>query len=344
MGAALLVLAANYGAHLFIGLRFSHPSIAIFINLSTYFLAYWLFSSSLTLLLNRHYLTRRRFVAHLIAWLLFTVASGTVLLILPHGVLQKIGLVIMASWLFIYGVWLARRLLRTYRRAVRIIDNYHSDYIASYVRWLSIFTYWAVIYGVSCGLLTFLPDRYIDLWILSSIPFYIYLFCAYMNYMLFYERVEQILTTEMGDETIEDENLQLPPAIYANITQSLDEWLKTEQYTNPELTIEEVARAIDTNRTYLSGYIKENYQSTFREWVTALRIEYAKQVLANKPDITITTISKTAGFRSQSYFSKIFAEKEGCPPAKWRKEQTEKVYAPAIRPALDKKIAEHVPN
>ena len=33
-----------------------------------------------------------------------------------------------------------------------------------------------VIFGVGCGLLTFLPDKYVFIWILSSIPFYSYLF------------------------------------------------------------------------------------------------------------------------------------------------------------------------
>ena len=47
--------------------------------------------------------------------------------------------------------------------------------IGAYIKWLSIFTYWAVTFGVGCGLLTFLPDEYIYIWILSSVPFYIYL-------------------------------------------------------------------------------------------------------------------------------------------------------------------------
>ena len=44
-----------------------------------------------------------------------------------------------------------------------------------------------------CGLLTFLPDRYVYIWILMSIPFYVYLFLYYLNYMLFYEQVENAI-------------------------------------------------------------------------------------------------------------------------------------------------------
>lgn len=90
MGAALLVLCANYSVHLFGSLRSLHPGAAILMNLSTYFLVYWLFSAALTVL----------------------------------------------------------------------------------------------------------PDRYVFLWVLSSIPFYLYLYGSYMNYLLFYEQVESVLEHE----------------------------------------------------------------------------------------------------------------------------------------------------
>lgn len=85
MGAALLLLAANYSVHLFCGIRFIHPDAAIFLNLSTYFLAYWLFSSALISLLDRSYLTRRRFSRHILYWLLYTGVSGSIFTILPRG-------------------------------------------------------------------------------------------------------------------------------------------------------------------------------------------------------------------------------------------------------------------
>lgn len=60
MGIALLLLAANYSVHFFFGIRFENVNAAILMNLSTYFLCYWLFSSALITLLDRFYITRRR--------------------------------------------------------------------------------------------------------------------------------------------------------------------------------------------------------------------------------------------------------------------------------------------
>lgn len=328
MGCALLLLAANYAVHLFIEVRLHDTDAAILMNLSTYFLCYWLFSSALTTLLDRFYVTRRRMATHLAQWLLFTLAAGIILKWLPEGTTQKIGLLAMAAWLVCYGLTLARRLIKAYRRAVRLFDDTLSDDIAAYIRWLSIFTYWAVIFGVGCGLLTFLPDRYIFLWVFSSIPFYVYLFCSYMNYLLFYEQVERALEADTLTEPAATDDTPepaaaMPTSIRADIAARLEEWIAADKYTRPGLTITDVANDLLTNRTYLSGYINTTYDTTFREWITRLRIEYAKRLLLGSPELTVQDVSERSGFQSTSHFIRIFKERTACPPAKWRRSVSE---------------------
>lgn len=328
MGCALLLLSANYAVHLFTEIRLRDIDAAILMNLSTYFLCYWLFSSALTTLLDRFYVTRRRMATHLAQWLLFTLAAGIILKWLPEGTTQKIGLLAMAAWLVCYGLTLARRLIKAYRRAVRLFDDTLSDDIAAYIRWLSIFTYWAVIFGVGCGLLTFLPDRYIFLWVFSSIPFYVYLFCSYMNYLLFYEQVERALESDTLTEPAATDDTPepaaaMPTSIRTDIAARLEEWIAADGYTRPGLTITDLANDLLTNRTYLSGYINTTYDTTFREWITRLRIEYAKRLLLGSPELTVQDVSERSGFQSTSHFIRIFKERTACPPAKWRKSVSE---------------------
>lgn len=324
MAVALLVLAANYSVHLFCRIRFVNLDAAILMNLSTYFLSYWLFTAALITLLDRFYVTLRRFVFHLLGWVLFTSLSCVVLFILPKGLSRSLGLGVMALCLLIYGINLSRRIITYHRRAVRLFDDTHAENIAAYIQWMSIFTWWAVIYGVSCGLLTFLPSQLVSLWIISSIPFYIYLFCSYMNYLLFYEQVESILENEIqktSDEGCADENDMQndAPAYHAVIEKNLSSWLAADGYTKPGLNIEELAVVLGTNRTYLSSYIKTTYHMSFREWIGGQRIEYSKQLLLSNAKITIAEVSEASGFLSLSYFIKIFTEKENMSPSKWRK-------------------------
>ena len=327
IGVAILLLAANYSVHFFFGIRFKNANAAILMNLSTYFLCYWLFSSALTTLLDRFYITKRRLRTHICLWILFSILSGIVLLLLPKGILQTTAMFALATWLVIYGLYLTHRLLKTYHKVIRIFNDTHADDIGAYIKWLSIFTYWAVIFGVGCGLLTFLPDEYIYIWILSSVPFYIYLFLCYLNYLLFYEKVENAMEDGM---TSEEENLcdttnqkqeqkQETPFYHAEIEKKIKGWIDTDGYIRPGLTIKELSDKLQTNRTYLSGYIKTKYEMSFRDWITGLRIEYAKRLLAQNPRLTVADISEKSGFLSPSHFIRMFKENAGCTPVKWKK-------------------------
>ena len=332
MGIAMLLLSANYSVHFFFGIRFKNADSAILMNMSTYFLCYSLFSSALIMLLDRFYITKRRVWTHIILWIIFSTLSGVVLFLLPSGIMQKFSLFALAAWLVVFGVVLARRVIIAYHRAIRIFNETQADDIGAYIEWLSIFTYWALIFGVGCGLLTFLPDKYVFIWILSSIPFYSYLFYSYQNYLLFYEQVEnafeqdiqseeELLTNSGTEHEIVSE--KEVPKSYTEFIERVDNWIKTDGYVQQGLTIKELSEILYTNRTYLSAYIKTTYKMTFREWITSLRLEYAKNILKEHPEINIQKLAESSGFLSRSNFIKLFSEKEGCTPAKWKKANRE---------------------
>lgn len=329
MGTALLMLAANYAVHLFFAIRLKDLSATILMNLVTYFACYWLFSSAMMTLLDNRYITRRRQLTHLAMWVIYLASAGVVLLCFHDTQLQTWGTIALAIWLIGYGLFLSIRLFRTYYRSIRMVTNTHSDDIEAYIRWLSIFTYWAIGFGVGCSVLTFLPDAYVFIWILSSIPFYIYLYCCYQNYMLFYEQVESafqedIELGEMDNSLPMDEASmnEVVPAYHQEIERHIMEWIDAEGFRKQGITLNELALLLCTNRTYLSAYIHSVYQVSFRDWITDLRIEYAKRTMRQQPQLKIQEISEQSGFLSLSHFIRTFNDKEGCSPARWRKSQT----------------------
>ena len=238
----------------------------------------------------------------------------------------------MAAWLIGYGLFLVRRLLLAYYKAVRIFNDTHSDDIGSYIRWMSVFTWWAVIFGISCGLLTFLPDEWVFIWILSSVPFYVYLYHCYQNYLLFYEQVERAMESEITSEEeilcdTKPEETQVQkresPSYHAEIAEKIKEWVGKDGYVRPGLTIKELSDILHTNRTYLSEYIKTAYNMSFRDWITGLRMEYAKRLLVQYQALTVADVAEKSGFQSPSHFIRLFKENAGCTPVKWRKTETE---------------------
>lgn len=329
ISVALLVLSANYMVHLFGGLRFRSAHAAILMNLSTYYLCFFIFSIAFISLLKSSLVTARRIVVNLLLWALYVALAVIVLLVVPERY-EIIGIAVMTVWVFAYGIFRSYLIIRWYKRAVHYFDETHSEDISANIHWMYVFTWWAVCYGVSCCLFTFLPDKYIFLWILSSVPFYIYLFCSYMDYLLFYEQVETLLESSTdeeldryGDEahvkaTVCQEDV---PSYNSAIEKGLKGWLSDNGFTSPGLTLEDLAVSLGTNRTYLSTFINTTFGMSFREWIAGLRIEYAKKRLVADPKMTVAEVAEATGFLSQSYFIRLFTEKEGLSPTKWKKQR-----------------------
>lgn len=314
MGAALLVLAANYAVHLCFDIRQVNVNAAIVMNLSTYFFGYGLFVAALHTLLDRSFISRRIVARHCLLWLLYAILSISVLVFAKDGSFKTSMIYLLGLILAAYGFILASRLLKAYHKAVKMMDNTHSDNISTYVSWMSVLTYWMLIFGISCSVLTFLPDNLVFLWVLSSVPFYCYLYVSYQNYLLFYETIEQAIESDHEPEVPIVETV----SCNSEMQRLVQEWVETEGYLKPGLTILDLSKTLYTNRTYLSSFINHTYKVTFREWISGLRIEDAKRRLLEQPDVTIAEIAEKSGFLSVSNFNASFKEREGMTPTKWR--------------------------
>lgn len=73
-------------------------------------------------------------------------------------------------------------------------------------------------------------------------------------------------------------------------------WLKEKAYTQEQFTIEELASRLHTNKTYLSTFINEEYGMSFSSWISSLRIEEAKRIMANDPQQKLIDVAYKAGF------------------------------------------------
>ena len=93
---------------------------------------------------------------------------------------------------------------------------------------------------------------------------------------------------------------------------------KEKPFLNPELKISDVASALGTNRTYLSDCINSQRDCSFTQFVNAYRVEYAKELLRNRPDIKISEVYTLSGFSSENTFFRIFKAHTGKTPSEYR--------------------------
>lgn len=137
--------------------------------------------------------------------------------------------------------------------------------------------------------------------------------------MLFYEQVENAMDVNEELDHFETEPMQDAPSYHAEIAERIKGWVNADGYVRTGLTIKDLSEQFHTNRTYLSEFINATYGVSFRDWITGLRIEYAKRLLVQYPKLTLADISERSGFLSPSHFIRIFKENAGCTPARWRK-------------------------
>lgn len=337
MGIALLDLAANYSVHLFLTPRLAAPINAILMNLCTYWLAVWLFGSALMMLLDKRYVTRKRFIRHIAGWMAYCIVVLILWCYVPSSLLYSIVPILLAAAFCVYAVGVAHKVFATFRKATCKLDNYYSDDAAVYIRWMSVFTYWAIVFGVGQGIFTFVPDRYVYLWIISAIPFYIFLYVSYANYLLMYEHVADAINTYEDQEDYDIENAvenrdrdtiqtissttRISKQQEEMLKSNIQKWIDDKEFTKGGLTIEDIARQTASNRTYVSHFVNTHYGMSFREWINYLRLQYAKDIMLKSPDKSVAEIALESGYLSTSYFSRIFKETEGLTPGRWIEEK-----------------------
>lgn len=102
--------------------------------------------------------------------------------------------------------------------------------------------------------------------------------------------------------------------------QALEEWMEKEKpYRNPDFKLVDLQNVLPLNRTYLSQFIHSEYGCSFYLFVNRYRIEEAKRLMADNPDMKMADISASCGFSSPSVFSRTFTAVTGQSPSEWVK-------------------------
>lgn len=109
----------------------------------------------------------------------------------------------------------------------------------------------------------------------------------------------------------------------ARLEQRINEWKEEKLYLTDQITINDIAERLGTDRRYLSRFINERYGINFSRWISEMRIEEAKLLMEQKPDEGLEWVALQTGFSSLSYFSKVFSQVVGVSPKKWRASHVE---------------------
>ncbi|ANQ49776.1 helix-turn-helix domain-containing protein [Flammeovirga sp. MY04] len=104
------------------------------------------------------------------------------------------------------------------------------------------------------------------------------------------------------------------------IKDKLGEMMKSQfLFTNPRLTLPELAKALETNTHDLSKVINEGYNKNFYDFVNAYRVEaFIKEVLSDqRQELTYLGHAYNVGFNSKTAFNRAFKKETGQTPTQY---------------------------
>lgn len=86
-----------------------------------------------------------------------------------------------------------------------------------------------------------------------------------------------------------------------------------------DLQLDNLASEMNFNRCYLSDFINENFGMNFRTLLNGYRTDYARQLIEENQNLTVTEISKLCGFATIRSFNRAFLKATGFSPRDYKK-------------------------
>ena len=229
---------------------------------------------------------------------------------------------IQAVSVLIYAV----RRLYLYRNR---LENFFSDVDARDIN-----RHWAVLWGVMILLLLFVvisASGYMmyvgyDVWVTLT-----YWFLGALLYYICYNVQLSHYTAEVFEQdlvladTVEQKQGYMDSAPYAGlllrekILPELTRLMEEEKlFLKNDLRLDELAQTMQTNRTYISRLIHEEFGCNFSEYINGIRISYAKEIAGQNPHFTQEYIASASGFTNPFTFSRTFKRQAGMTFREWQ--------------------------
>lgn len=216
---------------------------------------------------------------------------------------------VLVGWAAIYGtyylVWTYVNIPR-YNRALKDRFSYTENVNLNWMR-VILYTFYAIL----------------GLWIVDCLIIHLNAESIYMvGSLILWMVIDYFIYRH---ESVLDELQEESPAPAAvDVAKSTDlssriEALFTVEkiYLKPQLKLSDVARAVGTNRTYVSNWFNRDAGTTFYDYVNTLRVQHACELLVSS-DVSVKCVAEMSGFNSSQAFIRVFSRVMGMSPTAYR--------------------------
>ena len=91
-----------------------------------------------------------------------------------------------------------------------------------------------------------------------------------------------------------------------------------ERFRQPGLRISDIAEAVGSNRSYVSGAINQISGLSFSDYVNRFRVRYAQELIRSQgKSLSLSEIAERSGYADRSSFYRAFKKETGASPSEW---------------------------
>ena len=219
----------------------------------------------------------------------------------------------------IFFLVLGRKLVIRYNNK---IANFYSNLENKTIVWVKLLLYSFVVTSIASILFNVIGRTvFLNSTVLLLIP------SAIFSLLLFFIGLQGYMqnhtVVDLIEDAIEYQEITLKNYNQAQLKKKLMNLFANDKiYKNSDLKITQVSSKLNTNRTYISQLINNDFDCSFSEFVNGHRILEAKKMLANDEfdNYSLNYISEEVGFGSLNTFIRVFKESAGITPGRFRQE------------------------
>lgn len=124
-------------------------------------------------------------------------------------------------------------------------------------------------------------------------------------------------TGEEEEEAEESDKTNTGTELMRQISQLMEQ---EQLYLDSDLKLADLATRLHTNRNAVSACINNQRGYSFSQFISNYRVEHAKQLLRQHPDMKMTEVWMQSGFTTESSFFRAFKAATGLTPTEWKAE------------------------
>ena len=225
---------------------------------------------------------------------------------------------------------------RTYLRSVQKIEQYYDEEENNKMKWIRFCYVMMMLTQMFVLVYMLLPRGFMKVYTIWYALFMLYFSANFISFLgsnkllldafayktlsgqEIIQRIERRKRMKKGAKDSQPLESQLTEQEMNKIDRSLVKWVKEKRFRAYDKTREEIAKELNTSKEMLHMFFVTRMNVDFKTWRTRLRIEEAKNLLLESPEMSINIVAELSGFSDRSNFHRQFTKIVGCSPKQWR--------------------------